>query len=164
MEFTNSFTVASRIDAVLRYLQNVEEVAPCVPGAQITERLDDHRFRGTVKVKLGAVQMTFRGELEMTSDEDTKTLVLSGKGQEMRGGSGASGTVTAQLFDVGDGSTRVELLSKVDVSGRLAQFGRSIIPDVAARLIREFATCLEARLTNVGNGETADVLDVGSAT
>jgi carbon monoxide dehydrogenase subunit G len=164
MEFTNSFTVAAPIDVVYRYLQQVEEVAPCVPGAQITDRTDDHHFQGSVKVKLGAVQMTFRGDLELTSDGSSKTIVLTGKGRELRGGSGASGTVTAQLSGSDDGGTRVELLSRVDVSGRLAQFGRSIIPDVAGRLIHEFATCLEAKLTQHGESEVADVLDIGHAT
>jgi uncharacterized protein len=164
VEFSNSFVVASPADVVFRSLQNVEEVAPCVPGAQIIERADDGRFRGSVKVKLGAVQMTFRGDLRMTSDVPTRSIVLSGKGQEIRGGSGASGTVTATVVGLQDGTTRVDLKSTVDVSGRLAQFGRSIIPDVAGRLIREFATCLESKLTTDSAGDAADVLDIGGAT
>jgi uncharacterized protein len=164
MEFSNSFVVASRPEVVFHTLQNVEDVAPCVPGAQITERGDDGHFRGSVKVKLGAVQMTFRGDLRMTSDESTRTIVLSGKGQEIRGGSGASGTVTATIVDLQDDTTRVDLSSKVDVSGRLAQFGRSIIPDVAGRLIREFAACLEAKLTTETAVDSPDVLDIGSVT
>jgi uncharacterized protein len=164
MEFANSFVVASPPEVVFHSLQNVEEVAPCVPGAQITERAADGHFRGSVKVKLGAVQMTFRGDLRMASDESTRTIVLSGKGREIRGGSGASGTVTATVVGLPNDTTRVDLNSKVDVSGRLAQFGRSIIPDVAGRLIREFAACLEAKLTTESGGDAADVLDIGGAT
>lgn len=166
MEFTNSFTVAAPVETVFATLQDVEAVAPCVPGAEITDRLDERRFKGSVKVKLGAVHMTFRGELEMMCDTDRREIVLSGRGQEVRGGSGASGAVTARLASNDDGGTVVDLLSRVDVSGRLAQFGRSIIPEVAGRLIREFAACLESTLTDASTapGAGGDALDIGGVT
>ena len=68
MEFTNTFTVAAPMERVWGVLTNAQEVAPCVPGAQITEMVDANHFKGTVKVKLGAVQMTYRGQMELTPD------------------------------------------------------------------------------------------------
>jgi carbon monoxide dehydrogenase subunit G len=167
MEFQHSFTVAAPVDLVMLQLQNVQEVAPCVPGAQITEQIDAHRFKGLVKVKLGAVSMTFRGDLQLDVDEAARQITLSGKGQELRGGSGTSGSVIASLAETEPGVTTVSLNSRVDVSGRLAQFGRSIIPDVAGRLIKDFATCLERKLTDPnagGSAQSADALNMGGVT
>jgi carbon monoxide dehydrogenase subunit G len=146
MEFTNNFTVSASIDEVFKVLTDAQEVAPCVPGAQITEAIDENHYRGTVKVKLGAVQMTYRGELEMRPDEATRTITLDAKGTEMRGSGGASGTFTTRLVSTESGGTEVEIVSRVDVTGRVAQFGRGIMQDVANRLIKEFAQCLEQKL------------------
>lgn len=143
MEFTNAFTVAAPIEAVWPIFLDAESVAPCVPGAQITEALDDTHFRGTVKVKLGAVQMSYRGDLEMKSDEAQRIIVLAAKGTETRGSGGASGTFTIRLTSTDTGGTHVELHSHLDVTGRVAQFGRGIMQDVANRMIKDFARCLE---------------------
>jgi carbon monoxide dehydrogenase subunit G len=166
MEFQHSFTVAAPRDQVMLHLQRVQEVAPCVPGAQITEQIDVHRFKGLVKVKLGAVSMTFRGELQLDVDDAASQITLSGKGQELRGGSGTSGSVIATLAENEPGVTTVSLSSRVDVSGRLAQFGRSIIPDVAGRLIKDFAACLEKKLTDpdAADGQSSEALNMGGVT
>ncbi len=147
MEFTNSFTVKAPIDRVWVVMISAEEVAPCVPGAQITEAIDATHYKGTVKVKLGAVQMTYRGELEMQPEEASHTIVLTAKGTETRGSGGASGVITNRLSEPEPGVTHVEIHSRVDVTGRVAQFGRGIMQDVANRLIREFARCLESKLS-----------------
>lgn len=146
MEFTNTFTVQAPLQLVWKFMLDANEVAPCVPGAQLTETLDETHYKGTVKVKLGAVQMTYRGELEMQPDEPNRTITLRAKGTETRGSGGASGTFTTQLTEPEEGVTHVEILSKVDVTGRVAQFGRGIMQDVANRLIKEFASCLEKKL------------------
>lgn len=146
MEFDNHFTVSAPPDTVYRFMLNAREVAPCVPGAQITEEIDEHHFKGTAKVKVGPVQMTYRGELEMQPDAAERTIVLRARGTEARGGGGASGTVTTQIKGSPSGGTDVEIHSQIDVSGRAAQFGRGLMQDVATKLIKEFAQCLEAKL------------------
>lgn len=158
MEFTNTFTVSAPMDRVWSVLTNAEEVAPCVPGAQITEMVDANHFKGTVKVKLGAVQMTYRGQMELTPDEAAHSLVLQGKGTEARGSGGASGKVTVRLTETGDGSTQVEMVSQVDVTGRVATFGRGIMQDVANRLIKEFAQCIEQKLQVPDQAESTETL------
>jgi carbon monoxide dehydrogenase subunit G len=145
MEFTNTFDVAAPLATVWDFMLNAREVAPCVPGASITEEIDAHHFKGAFKVKLGAVQISYKGELEMEPDEATHTVVLRAKGTELRGSGGASGVVTTTLTEQ-DERTHVEILSHIDVSGKAAQFGRSIMPDVANKLIRDFAACLERKL------------------
>ena len=145
MEFRNAFTVGATLDTVWGLMLDPEQVAPCVPGAQITEVVDDQHFRGTVKVKLGPVQISYRGEMELHQSEPDHTIVLRAKGTETRGSGGATGTVTIRLADEA-GSTRVDIHSQVDVTGRAAQFGRGIMQDVADRLIQQFAGCLESKM------------------
>lgn len=146
MEFDNSFTVRAPLSLVWHFMLDAQEVAPCVPGAQLTEMVDETHHKGTMKVKLGAVQMTYRGELEMQPDEANHTITLQAKGTETRGSGGASGTFTTRLSEPEDGVTHVQIHTKVDVTGRVAQFGRGIMQDVANRLIKDFASCLEQKL------------------
>jgi carbon monoxide dehydrogenase subunit G len=152
VEFSNSFTVNAPLDRVWVVLTDPREVTPCVPGAQITEMVDDTHFNGTVKIKLGAVQMSYRGTMEMQPDEAAHTIVLRGKGTATGGGGGASGTLTVTLVEA-EAGTAVEILSQVDVTGRVAQFGRGIMQDVSNRLIKEFSSCLQQRLSEGGQSE-----------
>lgn len=146
MEFDNNFTVQAPLVQVWAFMLDVRQVAPCVPGAQLTEVIDESHYKGTVKIKLGAVQVTYRGQLGMESDEQERTITLHVKGTEARGSGGASGTITSRLIQTKDGETAMEIHSRVDVTGRVAQFGRGIMQDVATRLIRQFADCIEATL------------------
>jgi carbon monoxide dehydrogenase subunit G len=158
MEFQNSFTVNAPLQRVWEFLLNVQEVAPCMPGATLNEVVGDNEFKGTVKVKLGAVQMSYAGTATIQSiDEANHEVVLVATGRETRGTGNASTTTTSRLFADGPNRTRVDLTSEVNISGRVAQFGRGIMQDVASRLIGEFARNLEARLT------TDDSPDIGSA-
>lgn len=160
MEFTNSFTVLAPLSEVWTFMLDAQEVAPCVPGAQITETIDERHYKGTVKVKLGAVQMNYRGEMELDPDEAARRIILRAKGSELRGSGGASGTVTTFLVEGPDGGTEVNIHSQIDVTGRVAQFGRGIMQDVANRLIREFAQCLEQKIVaQSGTAQQAPVQD-----
>jgi uncharacterized protein len=154
MDFTNQFTVNAPLSAVWELLLNVEEVAPCVPGAELTEVVDETHYKGTVKVKLGAAQVSYRGEAELRVDEDRHTISLQARGTEARGSGGASGTVTSRLTEVSAGVTQVDIDSHIDVSGRVAQFGRGIMQDVANRLMRDFSNCLEKKLTDSASSNT----------
>lgn len=149
MEFDNSFTVNAPLQRVWDFLLNVQEVAPCMPGAEITESVSDTEYKGIVKIKLGAVQMSYKGTATISQiDEATHTVVLVATGRETRGTGNASSTTTSHLEAEGADRTVVTLNSQVDVSGRVAQFGRGIMQDVASRLIGEFARNLEAKLTS----------------
>lgn len=154
MEFKNEFTVRAPLDRVWDVLTDVNQVAPCVPGAQITETLGENRFKGVVKVKLGAVSVSYRGEMEMLADESARTIVLQGKGSEARGSGGATGTMTVQLSQSGE-DVEVSITSQVDVTGRIATFGRGIMQDVANRLIKEFATCVQAKIEAGGESPSS---------
>ncbi len=146
MEFSNTFTVKASIEQVWDFMLDAREVAPCVPGAELTESVDATHHKGTVKVKLGAVQMSYRGELEMLPNREARPIVLNARGTETRGSGGASGVFTTKLASTDDGGTLVEIHTRVDVTGRVAQFGRGIMQDVAGRMIKQFAACIEAKL------------------
>jgi uncharacterized protein len=146
MDFTNSFNVTAPLEHVWEFMLKADEVTPCVPGAQLTESLDDLHHKGMVKVKLGPVAMTYRGELEMRPDHASHTITLYAKGTEIRGIGGASGRITTSLSKTDDGGTQVQIVSQVDVSGKVAQFGRGIMQDVANRMTKQFASCLEEKL------------------
>lgn len=156
MEFENSFTVNAPLQRVWDFLLNVQEVAPCMPGAELTEVVSDTEYKGTVKIKLGAVQMSYKGTATISQiDEATHTVVLVASGRETRGTGNASSTTTSRLEEVGPNRTVVHLTSQVDVSGRVAQFGRGIMQDVASRLIGEFARNLEAKMMSQEDSRTA---------
>jgi len=146
MQFTNEFQVQAPLQSVWDLVLDAEQVAPCVPGAQITEIVDRAHYKGTVKVKLGAVQMTYRGEMEVSPDETARAITLVGKGKETKGTGSATGTFRVQLSEPRAGHTHVHITTDVDVTGKVAQFSRGILPDVAGRLIREFSQCLEQKL------------------
>ena len=157
MEFDNSFTVNAPLQRVWDYLLDVQEVAPFMPGAELTEVVSDTEYKGTVKIKLGAVQMSYKGTATISQiDEATHTVVLVASGRETRGTGNASSTTTSRLEEEGSDRTVVHLNSQVDVSGRVAQFGRGIMQDVASRLIGEFARNLEAKMMSQQDSRAAE--------
>jgi carbon monoxide dehydrogenase subunit G len=161
MEFSDTFTAQASAEVVFEFLRDVRNVTACIPGARIVETVDNGRYQGAVRTKLGAAQMTFRGELEFVSDSATRTISVSGRGLDARGGSGATGQVTAEVRDGPDGSAAVHLVSHLQVSGQLARFGKHVILDIASRLTREFAANLDSRVHGDRATSQAEVLDIG---
>jgi carbon monoxide dehydrogenase subunit G len=148
LQFENTFSVVAPIERVWTYLLDVEQVAPCLPGAELTETVSSTEYKGAVKVKLGAMQVSYRGTLVLNEiDESGHRIVMTATGSETRGTGGASGTVTSTLTAESPTKTNVVILSEVNITGRVAQFGRNIMQDVSNKLIREFAQCLETRLS-----------------
>lgn len=165
MEFENNFSVKAPVERVWSYLLDVQAVAPCVPGAALTEVVSDTEYKGTVKIKLGAVQVNYRGTLVLKEvDDAAHRVVISASGSETRGTGSASGTVTSTITQEDANTTSVHMVSEIVVTGRVAQFGRNIMQDVANRLIREFAKCLEANLTEQGMQTAAGAQQTATGT
>jgi len=144
MQLANSFTVPVPVEQAWAALLDVERVAPCMPGATLTG-FDGDSFAGTVKVKLGPVNLTYHGTGRFVSrDADAHTVVFEASGRD-RTASTAAATVTATLVPDGDG-TRVDMTTELTITGRPAQFGRGMIADVSGRLIGQFADCLAGQL------------------
>jgi carbon monoxide dehydrogenase subunit G len=147
MKLEQSFTVAAPIDEVWSALIDVERIAPCLPGAEITGQGPDGSYEGTFSVKLGPTTAGYRGSLKMESlDEAQHVATMSAKGTDKRGQGGANATIVSRLGEEGD-VTRVDVDTDFTITGRLARFGRSgMIEDISKRLLREFAQCLETTL------------------
>ncbi len=150
MDLQNSFVVPSDIDTAWKTLQDVEGLAPCVPGATL-ESSDGENFTGSVKVKLGPVSMVYGGQAHFVSrDEATHTAVIEGTGKETRGTGTAKGLVTATLHEEAPDRTRVDVVTELTITGKAAQFGRGVMQDVAGRIIDQFSTNLAARMAVTG--------------
>jgi carbon monoxide dehydrogenase subunit G len=134
-------------------LLDVEQVAPCMPGATV-DSVDDDVVTGRVKVKVGPVALTYAGKARFTErDEQAKSITLEASGKETRGAGTVSATVRSSLVDEGGGQTRVTVHTSMNVTGRPAQFGRGVMADVGGRIIEKFATNLAAQLAAGGQEE-----------
>jgi uncharacterized protein len=147
IELDNSFTVPVPPEKAWDVLLDVERIAPCMPGASVLSISDDgNEIEGQVKVKLGPLSLTYKGTAKFTDkDQDNYTIAIEATGKETRGAGTASANVQAVLKP-GDaaGSTLVSIHTSLNVTGRPAQFGRSLLPEVSGKLIAQFASNLEA--------------------
>jgi uncharacterized protein len=144
MKLEHSFQVAAPLDRVWDALIDVERVAPCLPGAEITEAGDDGKYRGTFSVRLGPTTAAYRGELAMEEvDADTHRAVMRATGQDKRGQGSAKATIVSTMREE-EGATTVDVETDFTITGRLARFGRGgMIEDVSNRLLRDFSDCLQ---------------------
>jgi carbon monoxide dehydrogenase subunit G len=155
MELDHEFTVPVPVDRAWPVLLDVERIAPCMPGATL-DSVDGDEFTGRLKVKLGAMTITYKGSARIASrDESAHTVSIEGTGKEARGSGTASATVQAQLHDEGE-QTRVTVHTKLNVTGRPAQFGRNILAEVGGKLIGRFAGNLAEEITREPAAESAE--------
>jgi carbon monoxide dehydrogenase subunit G len=145
MDIENSFTVDAPIENAWVLLTNLAEIAPCLPGAKLTDETDGV-YSGGIKIKVGPVTSEYKGSAEFVEkDDEAYRAVISGKGRDTRGAGNAQALITAQMTAVGD-KTRVDILTDLKVSGKVAQFGRGVMQDVSTKLMGQFAECLESKI------------------
>jgi carbon monoxide dehydrogenase subunit G len=145
MELAHEFTVDVPVDRAWAVLTDIERIAPCMPGAELTG-VDSGTYHGLVKVKVGPISAQYKGTASFVEkDEAAHRVVLKAAGRDTRGQGNASATVTAVMTGQGDG-TRVEIATDMTVSGRVAQFGRGVMADVTARLLQQFVDNLEVNV------------------
>ena len=148
MKFDNSFEVSLPPEQAWPVLMDVERIAPCMPGAALTEIIDDRTFKGTVSVRLGPVALTFEGEAQFEeTNEDAHTATVKAQGRDPKGRGGANATVVFRLEPSDSGST-VLIETDLTLSGSVAQYGRGVgmIQSVASQLISQFAKALEEEI------------------
>ena len=162
MDLEHSFTIPVPPEQAWQTLLDVEQVAPCMPGATV-DSFDGEVVTGKIKVKVGPVQMTYAGTARFTErDEKTKTVVLEASGKETRGSGTAAATVHSSLQDEG-GQTRVVVRTSMTVTGRPAQFGRGVMAEVGGRIIEKFATNLAAQLSGGATASAVASTPAGAA-
>jgi carbon monoxide dehydrogenase subunit G len=164
MKLEQSFDVAAPVDQVWHALNDLERVAPCLPGAAITDHDEDGTYHGTFQVKLGPTTAAYRGTIKIDSaDESSHTATLKARGTDKRGQGGASATIVNTLSEH-DGGTRVEAVTDFTITGRLARFGRGgMMEDISNRLMRDFATCLSSRLAEAPTAPSGAEVAKGEA-
>ena len=155
MRLSNDFLVSASVEQVWEVLTNVERVALCLPGAQLVGREGDG-YRGMVKVKVGPIRVQYEGLARFSQvDAAARIIVLSGEGRDTHGQGAASATVTAALRAEGEG-THVTVTTDLQITGKVAQFGRNVLSDVSDRVLAQFAHNLEREILGDRISETPD--------
>ena len=145
MQLEHSFTVAVGVNDAWRVLLDIERVAPCMPGA-VLDSVDGDDFTGTVKVRVGPIGLTYKGKARfIEKDEAAHRAVIDAQGRDARGNGTAAARVAARLRASGD-TTRVDVVTDLNITGKPAQFGRGVMADVGNKLIGQFADCLAGQL------------------
>ncbi len=147
MEISKTFVVGASPDVTWQFLTDPRRVAQCLPGATITEQLDERTHAGTVSMKVGPITATFKGTLRFERiDAATHTAEIVAAGQDVKGKGGADMRMTSHLIERAPGETEVTIASNVNVVGVLAQFGRGIIQDVSDQVFDKFVGAVRAEL------------------
>ncbi|MEW2571891.1 SRPBCC family protein [Streptomyces sp. NPDC047070] len=145
MDFTNEFRVNLPPDEAWDLLTDVERIAPCMPGAQLTG-VDGDAYNGVVKVKVGPMTVQYKGVVSFEEKDGAgRTAVLHARGRDTRGQGNADARVTARLVP-DDSGTRVTVDTRLTITGRVAQFGKGMIEEISGRLLAQFVDNLEGQL------------------
>jgi uncharacterized protein len=163
MLISNEFEVAEPVEKVWQFFQDIPQVAACLPGAELTEDLGGDTYKGRVAVRMGPVRLQFAGTADITErDEAARRVVVHASGADEKGRGQASMMVTATLTRAGRG-TRVGVAQDLQLSGAAAQYGRGMISDVTAVLMRDFSANMQDRIERIERGESAQAVSAAPA-
>ena len=168
MDLNHEFIVNVPVNDAWVILTDLERIAPCLPGAQLTE-VEGDTYRGQVKVKVGPIVAQFKGQASfVTRDDLAHTASLKGEGRDTTGKGTASAIITAQLTSVTPTSTKCTVVTDLTISGKVAQFGRGALADVSDKLLKQFSENLNqliasAPATTTTTAETATTTSAPAA-
>ena len=159
MELNNDFEVSAPIEKVWEVINNVELIAPCLPGAQL-EEVENDEYKGFVKVKVGPITAQYKGVAKfLEKDDSNHRVVIRGEGRDTRGAGNAAADITASLESITEG-TRVNVVTDLKITGKVAQFGRGVMADISKKLMGQFADNLsELVLAEGGNSQSSNSED-----
>ena len=147
MRLENSFEVPAAPERAWELLMDVPRVVPCMPGAELTEVVDDSNWKAKMNVKRGPMALAFATDVNRDlADEAARRVRLAANARETRGRGAARATIESTLV-AADGGTRVEIVTDLALTGPVAQYGRGMVEDVSSQLVGRFAQCLESQLT-----------------
>ena len=157
IKIEKSFQVAEPADQVWKVISDPRSVGSCVPGARITEAVDEKTYKGVIKIKLGATVTDYKGEAHIERlDDQAQEIEMIGKGQDVRGKGGATMKLTAKVRALPEGGTEVATISELNVIGILAQMGSRMIQEVANQIFEEFTKNLRRQLAPKVSENAAD--------
>ena len=163
MELVHDFSVPVPADQAWDLLIDVEKIAPCLPGAAVTS-VDGDTFEGGMKIRLGPIAMTFKGDGELVEkDAKARRAVIEARGKDAKGNGGAQATVTATLGER-EGFTDVHVVTDLNVTGKAAQFGGGVMKDVSNRMLAQFADNLSQLIQSGGVGPVVPSTPRGTST
>jgi hypothetical protein len=169
MIVNSGFEVAQPVDKVWKFFDDIPQVASCLPGAELTEDLGNGKYKGRVAIRMGPVRLQFAGNADITSRDDAaRKIVVQASGADEKGRGQAAMTVTATVSPAGTTSvkgrgTRVDVIQDLQLSGAAAQYGRGMIADFSAIMMRDFATTMADRITRLDRGESAEQIAAAAA-
>jgi len=164
MDLNHEFIVNVPVNDAWVILTDLERIAPCLPGAQLTE-IEGDTYRGQVKVKVGPIVAQFKGQASFVSRDDlAHTAMLKGEGRDTTGKGTASAIITAQLTSVTPTSTKCSVVTELTISGKVAQFGRGALADVSDKLLAQFSENLNQLIASAPAATTATTTPAEIAT
>ena len=163
MDLNHEFIVNVPVNDAWVILTDLERIAPCLPGAQLTE-VEGDTYRGQVKVKVGPIVAQFKGQASFVSRDDVAhRAMLKGEGRDTTGKGTASAIITAQLTAVTPTSTKCSVVTNLTISGKVAQFGRGALADVSDKLLAQFSENLNQLITSAPVATSAPAAEVATA-
>ena len=163
LKIEERFSVQAPVERVWRFLLDPEQIAPCLPGAELLQIENERTFHGQMKVKVGPVTVAYQGTIELTHvDEAGRRVQMVGKGKEKGGAGSAKMTMESHLEPQPDGTVAIAVVSDVELAGRIVRFGRGMIQSVSAQLFKQFAA--NVRQVLEGGGAAGDVAAASPAT
>lgn len=146
MRLENSFEVPAAPEQAWALLMDVPRIIPCMPGATLDETVDDANWKATMAVKLGPISLSFKTDVRREeADVAARRATLSARAREARGRGNASATVESSLAPL-NGGTKVEIVTDLQLTGPVAQYGRGLVQDVSSQLVTQFAECVKKQL------------------
>lgn len=162
MELTNEFVIDRNVEETWKILNDLEFIAPCMPGAQLTE-IEGDEYRGLVKIKVGPITANYKGKASfIEQDAANKVAKLKAEGRDPRQGN-ANAMVTATMTAVGEGQTNVEIHTDLGLSGKIASFGRGAIEDVSKKILGQFTDNLRDKLAAGADAPAAEAAEAAAA-
>lgn len=164
MDLNHEFTVPVPVADAWRILTDVERIAPCLPGAKLEDSQGD-TYSGFVKVKVGPIQAQFKGQASFVERDDAAyKAVLKGEGRDTTGKGNASALITAQLVEESPTSTKVTVSTDLNITGKVAQFGRGAMADISNKLLDQFVENLNGLIASSSSSDSAQNPDSAPAT
>ena len=164
IEITKTFQVKEPVEQVWSLLSDPRRVATCVPGAKITEQMDEKTYKGTISVRVGPSATDYKGELEIIRlDPEKHEMEILGKGQDVKGRGSASMKMTSKLRSLEDGGTEVTSVAEVNVVGILAQMGSRVISEVSNIMFGQFTKNFQAQLQQPADASAEEAKPLSAA-